>query len=151
PPFPLLYKHTAPCGQPAGGLIAIAPMAATGWAVAVPISSGASAARMPTTLRRRDRFIASSSCSRSRHTPGWSVSHVAWLSRPVTATELPHTSYKRPFWPRCPRRPGDLLQPPSVQDIDRVLRAEAPGFARAARAIVTGDLETLRSELAADP
>jgi len=38
-----------------------------------------------------------------------------------------------------------------VQDIDRVLQAEAPGFARAARAIVTGDVEALRSELAADP
>jgi ankyrin repeat protein len=38
-----------------------------------------------------------------------------------------------------------------VQDIDRVLQAEAPGFARAARAIVTGDVEALRSSLAADP
>ena len=37
-----------------------------------------------------------------------------------------------------------------MQDIDRVLLAEAPGFARAARAIVTGDVEALRSELAAD-
>jgi ankyrin repeat protein len=37
-----------------------------------------------------------------------------------------------------------------VQDIDRVLRAEAPEFARAVRAIVTGDVEALRSELTAD-
>ena len=32
-----------------------------------------------------------------------------------------------------------------------MLRTEAPAFARAARAIVTGDVEALRSELAADP
>jgi ankyrin repeat protein len=38
-----------------------------------------------------------------------------------------------------------------VDDPDRVLRGEPPGFARAVRAIVTGDAAALRSELAADP
>jgi ankyrin repeat protein len=46
---------------------------------------------------------------------------------------------------------ADLLQPVLMEDIDRVLRGETPGFARAVRAIVTGDVEALRSELAADP
>lgn len=38
-----------------------------------------------------------------------------------------------------------------MSDVDEVLSAERPAFARAVRAIISGDVDALRAELAADP